>query len=643
MAGRKHYLTTGDNDESSIEDQLRELKLSSNQSETHLDSQKESDFAFRNAYAELQRRYNDLDKKNRTLQRQLQRKSAVESQLALHLGVEDGACGPSSGGAAAVGHRAQQALSPEEHYRQTKWIAQLKCLEEEKQTLHEKYTNMKIKYNSLVEKYKAQDAELKRLRVEVKQSENTRSTIADDNRLMVLTNSKLSQNVEELQEELSDVRLVLVQLKRQNGEKRLQPEGEEMCAPVDTEKTPQHSGENFAQPDMQILKEELDVCLGNMQALKLVVEKQNCIIKRLEENKDSPGPGSHGSGSTSSVDMPISSPDRSKQSESVSPRVIHTGSPDTSRGMNMGLHDTSHGNKPTNVQERQPMFELGRTPRNLALRDDNFSNTVLSGNITSQELFGSSSPIVRARGDNSPLNASEHLRDVANLPLHNQAGARLRDNTTAPRDNEINDRSGNVFFSPPPCLPPRDPLKGLGTHRIPVPNPGQIHGSSSYKYPIMAEDHTLPIQGTSPYQMVSSQHSTTASTGASRQSGVDLLDESLKTPEKSTYISGVDPRMKFGLNSTNTQPRMQLCPICSEDFSHASMSAFQAHVFDCYDNAEDDHEPTTMLDRNTSQRTCPMCAERFPLSITQDMFVRHVDGHFEPEFEVITHSPGDFS
>ncbi|GFN87964.1 hypothetical protein PoB_001447000 [Plakobranchus ocellatus] len=95
-----------------------------------------------------------------------------------------------------------------------------------------------------------------------------------------------------------------------------------------------------------------------------------------------------------------------------------------------------------------------------------------------------------------------------------------------------------------------------------------------------------------------------------------------------------------------TEPRCnsdRLCPVCGQDFSRVRMEDFQAHVFECFDDAG----PETMKapgeeklhtgDGGASDRSCPVCNANFEPSVPQAEFERHVHSHFgEENFEIIS-------
>ncbi|KAL8592575.1 hypothetical protein ACOMHN_030260 [Nucella lapillus] len=83
------------------------------------------------------------------------------------------------------------------------------------------------------------------------------------------------------------------------------------------------------------------------------------------------------------------------------------------------------------------------------------------------------------------------------------------------------------------------------------------------------------------------------------------------------------------------------CPVCGQDFSHISMDEFQTHVFECFDNAEENASALQTLqpEQDTGKgQVCPMCEKRFSEATAQEYFEGHVQSHFEEiteQFEVL--------
>ena len=85
------------------------------------------------------------------------------------------------------------------------------------------------------------------------------------------------------------------------------------------------------------------------------------------------------------------------------------------------------------------------------------------------------------------------------------------------------------------------------------------------------------------------------------------------------------------------------CPVCGQDFSHVPMEDFQAHVYECFDEEGPEtmkapgEERSANIGVGGSDRTCPVCNERFEISVPQAEYERHVHNHFgEENFEIVS-------
>ena len=92
----------------------------------------------------------------------------------------------------------------------------------------------------------------------------------------------------------------------------------------------------------------------------------------------------------------------------------------------------------------------------------------------------------------------------------------------------------------------------------------------------------------------------------------------------------------------NDVDSLKICPSCSREFSRLSMEQFQTHVYECFDSNDDQPGTLQAGQVNVSQdedRTCPMCAETFPLAVPQETYEAHVLAHFgdvpAERFEII--------
>ncbi|KAL4229440.1 hypothetical protein ACF0H5_012478 [Mactra antiquata] len=75
---------------------------------------------------------------------------------------------------------------------------------------------------------------------------------------------------------------------------------------------------------------------------------------------------------------------------------------------------------------------------------------------------------------------------------------------------------------------------------------------------------------------------------------------------------------------------LHICPSCNQEFSRLTLDQFQVHVLNCFDTG--DEQPATLQAAgNDEDRTCPMCAARFPLTIAQDTYEQHVLSHFNDD------------
>ena len=82
---------------------------------------------------------------------------------------------------------------------------------------------------------------------------------------------------------------------------------------------------------------------------------------------------------------------------------------------------------------------------------------------------------------------------------------------------------------------------------------------------------------------------------------------------------------------TNSVSAVKICPVCNVEFSRLTMVQFQTHVFECFDNHDDPPmtlQPSSNNIPSEDERTCPMCAASFPLTIPQETFEQHVLAHF---------------
>lgn len=75
---------------------------------------------------------------------------------------------------------------------------------------------------------------------------------------------------------------------------------------------------------------------------------------------------------------------------------------------------------------------------------------------------------------------------------------------------------------------------------------------------------------------------------------------------------------------------VKICPSCTKEFSRLTMDAFQAHVYDCFDNGEAG-PATIQASADEEDRICPMCSAAFPITIPQEIYEQHVFAHFGEE------------
>ncbi|KAH3703107.1 uncharacterized protein LOC127859823 isoform X2 [Dreissena polymorpha] len=78
---------------------------------------------------------------------------------------------------------------------------------------------------------------------------------------------------------------------------------------------------------------------------------------------------------------------------------------------------------------------------------------------------------------------------------------------------------------------------------------------------------------------------------------------------------------------SNAVAEVKICPSCNQEFSRLTMADFQVHVFDCFDQ-QDESPATLQAMGNDDDRTCPMCNDTFPSSISQEQYEQHVLAHF---------------
>lgn len=89
-------------------------------------------------------------------------------------------------------------------------------------------------------------------------------------------------------------------------------------------------------------------------------------------------------------------------------------------------------------------------------------------------------------------------------------------------------------------------------------------------------------------------------------------------------------------DATETALTVQLCPLCTEDFSRLTMEEFQNHVFNCFVKGDEIEKPTAAANKD---HMCPMCSAIFPEQVPQEEFEAHVQQHFEGQitdrFEIL--------
>ena len=108
------------------------------------------------------------------------------------------------------------------------------------------------------------------------------------------------------------------------------------------------------------------------------------------------------------------------------------------------------------------------------------------------------------------------------------------------------------------------------------------------------------------------------------------------TPHGQTIQQMVDP----------SGPRVnseRSCPVCGQDFSHVPMEDFQAHVYECFDEAGPEtmkapgEEGSVVGEISVADRSCPVCNAKFAPLVPQSEFERHVHSHFgEENFEIVS-------
>ncbi|GFR90507.1 hypothetical protein ElyMa_006151300 [Elysia marginata] len=116
--------------------------------------------------------------------------------------------------------------------------------------------------------------------------------------------------------------------------------------------------------------------------------------------------------------------------------------------------------------------------------------------------------------------------------------------------------------------------------------------------------------------------------------------------QQQTLYSNISPQGK-SQQLDPSGPRVnsdRTCPVCGQDFSHLPMENFQAHVYECFDEAgpetmkaPGDEKSLVGGNSRASDRTCPVCNATFESTVPQSEFERHVHSHFgEENFEIVS-------